>query len=116
MMIASPNIAVPLRVEPDGTIRVGQSRVILDLVIYAFQKDSTPEAIVNSFPTLRLSDVYLVLGYYLENRAEVEAYLRRREAEAQELQEKMERMFPQEGIRARLLAQREAKRTEKPNE
>src|ERR1700675_4896672 len=59
------SLAVPLREEPAGVFRVGKSRVLLELVIRAFQRGETPEGIVQSYDTLSLPDVYAVVGYYL---------------------------------------------------
>ena len=42
------------------------------------------------------------------NRAQVDEYLANREKGADKLQKEMERRFPPEGLRARLLARREA--------
>ena len=41
--------APPLRVDETGAIRVGQSRVLLELVIRAFQNGASPESIVSSY-------------------------------------------------------------------
>lgn len=103
-------VAVPLQTDESGTIRVGGTRVLLDLVIFAFRQGATPETIVEQYPSLALADVYLVLGYYLQNRDTVDAYIRRREAEASVLQHEVEARFPPEGIRARLLARLDAKK------
>lgn len=109
-MIAIPDsVALPLRTDEDGTIRVGKTRVILDLVIYAFRQGATPEAIVEMYPSLSLADVYVISGYYLENRAEIDQYIQQQETEATAIQQELEKRFPQEGIRARLLARMEAK-------
>ena len=43
---------------------------------------ATPEAIVQRYSTLTLSDVYAVIAYYLRHRRDVEAYLARREQQA----------------------------------
>jgi uncharacterized protein (DUF433 family) len=59
------SVAVPLREDPQGVFRVGKSRVLLELVIRAFQAGATPEAIVQSYDTLKLPDVYAVVSYYL---------------------------------------------------
>jgi hypothetical protein len=50
-------LAIPLREEPPGVLRVGKSRVLLELVIHAFKAGATPEAIVQSYDTLNLADV-----------------------------------------------------------
>jgi uncharacterized protein (DUF433 family) len=97
---------VPLRTDEHGVMRVGKTRVPLDTVVYAFNQGSSPEEIVMSYPSLELGDVYAVVNYYLHNRTEVDVYLSQREAEAEQIKDKNEKRFPQEGIRARLLARR----------
>ena len=59
------SVSVPLREDPPGVFRVGESRVLLELVIHAFKSGATPEAIVQSYDTLRLADVYAVVTRYL---------------------------------------------------
>ena len=99
----------PLREDAGGELRVGDSRVLLELVIRAFQDGATPETIVQRYSTLALPDVYAVIAYYLRHRSEVESYLTQREQKAEEVQQ---RIRNQQGdlseIRARLLAQRQA--------
>jgi uncharacterized protein (DUF433 family) len=97
---------VPLRTDEHGVMRVGKTRVPLDTVVYAFNQGSSPEEIVMSYPSLELGDVYAVVNYYLHNRTDVDAYLSQREAEAARIKDENEKRFPQEGIRARLLARR----------
>ena len=48
----------PLREDETGAIRVGNSRVLLEIVIRAFQDGASAESIVDSYPTLTLSDAY----------------------------------------------------------
>ena len=48
----------PLREDKTGAIRVGNSRVLLEMVIHAFQDGESPEEIVDNYSTLTLSDVY----------------------------------------------------------
>lgn len=97
---------VPLRTDEHGVMRVGKTRVPLDTVVYAFNQGASPEEIVMSYPSLELGDVYAVVNYYLHNRTEVDAYLSQREDEAARIKDENEKRFPQEGIRARLLARR----------
>jgi uncharacterized protein (DUF433 family) len=100
----------PLREDASGALRVGDSRVLLELVVRAFQDGATPETIVQRYATLKLPDVYTVIAYYLRHRGEVEEYLARREQKAEEVRQRLE---SQQGdlseIRARLLAQRLAR-------
>ena len=83
-------IPVPLREEADGSMRVGDSRVLLELVIHAFEDGQTPESIIEAYTTLSLPDVYAVIAYYLSNRETVENYLARRDREAVEIRAKIE--------------------------
>ena len=100
----------PIREDASGALRVGDSCVLLELVIRAFQDGATPEAIAQRYSTLSLSDVYTVIAYYLRHRSDVEVYLTHREQKAEEVRRWIE---SQQGdlseIRARLLVRREAK-------
>src|SRR5205807_6280432 len=97
--------APPIREDADGALRVGGSRVLLELVIRAFQDGATPEAIVQRYSTLALPDVYAVITYYLRHRSEIEAYLAQREQKAEEVRQPLERRQGDlSEIRARLLA------------
>lgn len=97
----------PLRQDPDGTMRVGDSRVLLELVIRAFQDGATPETIVQRYATLTLTDVYGVIAYYLRHRSDIEQYLEEREQRAADVRERIEdQQSDLSELRARLLARR----------
>lgn len=99
----------PLHQDPTGALRVGTSRVLFELVIWAFQDGATPETIVQRYPTTTLPDVYAVIAYYLRHREEVEAYLAERENQASETQQRIENRQGDLGdLRRRLLARRNA--------
>ena len=101
--------APPLREDASGALRVGDSRVLLELVIRAYQDSATPETIVQRYSTLSLSDVYAVIAYYLRHGDEVETYLAQRERKAEEIQRRIEsQQSDMSEIRARLLARRQA--------
>ena len=89
-----------------GVMRVGGTRVTLDTIVAAFQEGATAEEIVYQYPSLSLADVYSVIGYYLQRRSDVEAYLRRRRWQADEVRKQNEAQFDPRGIRDRLLARR----------
>jgi uncharacterized protein (DUF433 family) len=111
-MIQLPDsVALPLRADEDGTIRVGKTRVIFDLVVYAFRRGSTPETIIEMYTTLNLADVYLALGYYQQNRDAIDAYIREREVKAEILREEILARHPEMVVmRKRQLARLEAKK------
>jgi uncharacterized protein (DUF433 family) len=97
--------APPIREDAEGTLRVGSSNVLLELVIRAFQDGATPETIKQRYPTLELTDVYAVVAYYLRHCAEVDAYLDGREQKAGEVQHRIEaQQTDLSEIRARLSA------------
>ncbi len=109
MAIAIETEAPPLRVDESGAIRVGKTRVLLELVIRAFQDGATPERIVQSYDTLTLADVYAVIGYYLRHRSEIEKYLADRERDAEVIRNQVEgRQGDLAAIRQRLLATKAA--------
>jgi uncharacterized protein (DUF433 family) len=62
-----PTMTIPLRTDEHGAIRIGKTRVLLELVIHAYYMGETPEGIVDSYPTLTTADVYAVNAYYLAN-------------------------------------------------
>lgn len=99
----------PLREDPDGTLRVGNSRVLLELVIHAFQDGASPESIVQGYSTLSSPDVNAVIAYYLQHPGEIDAYLDRRAQQAAEVRGRIEGLQgDQSELRARLLARRRA--------
>jgi uncharacterized protein (DUF433 family) len=97
---------VPLASDAGGLVRVGASRVTLDTVVAAFREGMTPEGIVEQYPSLRLAEVYSVIGYVLSHREEVDTYLRRRESLADAVRRENEARFDPAGVRDRLLARR----------
>ncbi len=101
--------APPLRRDDAGALRVGNSRVLLDLVIRAFEDGATPETIVQQYPTTTLADIYSVIAYYLRHRSEVDAYLSERERFAEEVRRRIEsRQGDMTEMRNRLLARKRA--------
>ncbi len=97
---------VPLVTDADGVVRVGSTRVTLDTIVAAFCEGLTAEEIVSQYPSLRLADVYQVIGYFLDHQAEVDAYLQARQHQAAEIRRDNETRFDPAGIRDRLLARR----------
>jgi uncharacterized protein (DUF433 family) len=95
----------PLRVDEEGVVRVGTSRVSLDLVVEQYENGITPEDMVRAYDTLVLADVYAAIAYYLRHRDEVRVYLKRRAQEAESLRIKIETEHPRV-TRDELLARR----------
>lgn len=107
MPLAVHSDSPPLREDSSGAIRVGDSHVLLELVIRAFQDGATPESIVQRYSTLALTDVYTVVAYYLRQQQELDAYLASRETLADEVRERIEsRSCDLSEIRSRLIPRR----------
>src|SRR6266446_10200589 len=71
----------------DGAYRINGTRVSLDSVVYAFLQGQTAESIAQSFPALTLEQVYGAITFYLANRPDIDAYLRREETEFETLRQ-----------------------------
>jgi uncharacterized protein (DUF433 family) len=98
---------VPLRVDETGTIRVGQSRITLDVFLADHRRGMTPEQIVAQLDTLTLPDVYGTLAYYYRHQTELDEYLNRRREQADQMQREIEATQPTFAeLKARLLARR----------
>lgn len=75
----------PLQVDECEAIRVGKSRIGLDLVVEQYEHGMTPEDMVGAYDTLVLADVHSAIAYYVRHRDEVRAYWQRRIEEAEAL-------------------------------
>jgi len=98
---------LPFAEDEHQVIRVGGTRVSLESVVVAFDRGASAEEIVDRYPGLDLPQVYATLAYVLANRALVDAYLSRRQAEVANLRAQVEAKHPAAGLRARLLARRQ---------
>jgi uncharacterized protein (DUF433 family) len=95
---------VPLKTDEHGDIRIGDSRVLLDLVVEAFENGATPETIAQMYSTLNLVDVYGAITYYLRHRQEVQDYLLDRGRRSEEIRHLIQaEQLPMHEIRQRLL-------------
>jgi len=97
---------LPLRLDAHGTIRIGRSRVTLDIVVAAYQHGASPEIIARQFPAVTLAEVYATIAYYLQHQPVLDAYLRVREEAAAPLVAELAARTNPVGTRARLRARR----------
>ena len=97
---------IPIVTGADGVIRVSGTRVTLDSILLAFNEGATPEEVAQQYPTVRLADIYHLIGYCLCHGAEMEEYLSRRLRESLEVQRQNEARWRPDGLRQRLLARR----------
>lgn len=104
-----PTMTIPLRTDEHGAIRVANTRVTLDSIVNFYLQGESPEDLHRGFPTVPLSDVYAVIAYYLAHRAEVDAYLKRRNDEAERVLQEVEERYPPKVTRADLQARLDAR-------
>jgi uncharacterized protein (DUF433 family) len=109
MSLSISNAIVPLKSDKNGVVRVGGTRVTLDTVVAAFLEGATAEEIVQQYPSLDLADVYTIIGYYLQHRAEAEKYLRQRRRQIDTAKTENETKYDPQGVRDRLPARRSSK-------
>ena len=79
-------MAVPLYWAEGGqVVRVRGSRVALDNIITRYRQGYTPQMIAESYPSVELADILLLISYYLRNKDSVHAYFCEREERAHEI-------------------------------
>ena len=86
----------------EGVLKVGDSRVSLDSIIYAFNDGNDAAEIQQDFNSLSLAQVHAAIAYYLHNKADIDQYLQRREEESDRLREKYSTPGLREQLEARL--------------
>jgi len=79
-----------LRVDVGGVVRVGNTRVSLDVIVEQYENGMTPEDLVRAYDTLKLADVHAVIAYYLRHTEGVRSYIAQRRVEAESLQAKVD--------------------------
>jgi uncharacterized protein (DUF433 family) len=66
---------VPLVQWEDGSIRVKGTRLLLAMIVSAFKQGETPDEINDSFPSASVSQIKVVIDWYLNNQSVADAYL-----------------------------------------
>ena len=97
---------LPLWYDEHERIRVGDTRVTLDIILDYFKQGMAPEELAYSFPTVGLSNVYAPVAYYLHHQAEVDAYLDEEGRKAEEIRRKIEARQDIREVRERYLARK----------
>lgn len=104
MNLTFDEIRVPVQVWNDGSVRVGNSRVTLATVLYAFDAGAKPEGLLEMFPGIDLADAYQLFGYYLAKSDEVAEYLSKCDAEWERVKTEIDAQPGQKELRARIRA------------
>jgi uncharacterized protein (DUF433 family) len=59
----------------DGEIRLANHRIGLYQLVQAYNEGESAEMLASRYPTLSLSLVHKTIAFYLDNRADVDAYI-----------------------------------------
>jgi len=92
--LSFPAVALPLHLDEQGAVRVGNTRITLDLIVEQYQNGMTPEDMVRAYDSLKLPDVYAAIAYYLSHTDDVLLYMKKRQGEADALRSKIESERP----------------------
>ena len=101
-----------VRLDEGGVLKVGDSRVSLDSVVYVFNEGMDAREIQHEYDSLALAQVHAALAYYLHNKKKVDAYLAKREIERERIKREVQAEFPARVTREMLLKR---KNGEAPN-
>ena len=103
MALALGALSNPMRVDGNGIVRIGQSRVTLETVVRRFLVGDSPEEIADAY-ALDLADVYATVSYYLQHRDDVNGYLQSTENEEARVARLIQEKSNPSALRDRLLA------------
>lgn len=106
MALAAQLDAPPFRTDDQGVVRIGSTRVSLDVVVEAFREGASAEEILLRYSGLNLPDIYSTIAYYLRHQAEVDAYLAEEDVEAEAVRREAEEFFDTRRLREKLLQAR----------
>jgi uncharacterized protein (DUF433 family) len=65
----------------EGVLKVGDTRVSLDTVVYHFNDGEDAAQIQDQYDSMPLAQVHAAIAYSLHNKAEVDAYIAKHEAD-----------------------------------
>lgn len=85
---------VPLVRDHAGRLMVPGTCISLDVLVAAFNRGKTPEAIHVGYESVSLADVYAIIAYYLRHRGEVESYLAEQQRHGDEVQARIQAIYP----------------------
>jgi uncharacterized protein (DUF433 family) len=105
MAITFGTIPKVVRRVQGGTLRVGNTRVSLDSVVYAFNRGEDAVEIQRNFDTLSLAEIHAAIAYYLHNKEKVDKYLAKRASDFEKRRAES-RLHPDHISREMLLARK----------
>ncbi|HVU10279.1 MAG TPA: hypothetical protein VHD90_03335 [Phototrophicaceae bacterium] len=97
MALQPENFPIPMHMDDDGTLRVRDTKVSLEEIITRYQLGYAPERTAGDFSTIKLADVYVLIAYYLNNRDEIDVYVRQQEEKRMYGWDSREKLFERFG-------------------
>jgi uncharacterized protein (DUF433 family) len=97
-----------LALDADGHIHVIGHRIGLHDLVYYYNEGYSAEAILDVFPTLSLALIHKVIGFYLENQLDVDAYVATCDVEMERQRAAAQRGPDMAELRRRLAAKQAA--------
>ena len=82
--------------------------MLLELIVRDQRRGLSPEQIAERYSTIDVPTAYAVVAYYLKHKTEVDAYVTRRVAEAEELRRTIETDLPPTPTKQELLSRRKS--------
>ena len=99
----------------DGSIRVAGSRTPFDRFVELARAGESLDEMQEIFPSLSRATLHRLMAYYLDHRAEVDAWFEKLSAEAEELYAWFEERYPTAELRKRLKARLAETRATRPD-
>lgn len=108
-----------VRADEHGVLRVGNTRVMLEGIIYGFREGHSPESIRSQYPSLTLEEVYGAIAYCLAHPEQIDEYLKKQDSVWNEARARQQKNLPPAVARLRSIAKgkaQEQKGRHKPHE
>ena len=103
-----------LDVQGPDIIRLKGHRIGLEHIVERYHDGYTPEQIALEYPGVSLEQIYGVIAYYLHHQAEVDAYISRIDALAEERRRMWAANMPEVSRRVRAVIAEQGRRATKP--
>jgi len=103
-----------LDVQGPDVIRLKGHRIGLEHIVERYHDGYTPEQIALEYPGVSLEQIYGVIAYYLHHQAEVDAYISRIDALAEERRRTWAENMPEVSRRVRAIIAEQGRKATRP--
>src|SRR5438552_10845510 len=85
-----------VRLDEGGALKVGDTRVSLDAVVYAFNNGADAAEIQRDYDSMSLAEVHAAIAYYLHNIAKIDSYIAKQEIRRGKISKDLKKSSKQE--------------------